>query len=76
MTNYYPKIGVALIRLNHKGVRIGEHLIIEGHTTYNEQDLESMQIEHKNVAKAKKGEDIAIKVSSRVRENDQVFTIK
>ena len=76
VTNYYPKIGVALIRLNHKGVQLGEHLIIEGHTTYNEQDLESMQIEHKNVAKAKKGEDIAIKVSSRVRENDQVFTIK
>jgi hypothetical protein len=35
-----------------------------------------MQIEHKNIEKAKKGDSIGLKVAGIVRENDAVYRIE
>ena len=74
VTNYYAKLNVASIKLNHRRITTGQHIIIEGKTTYLEQDIGSIQIDGKNIKTAKKGDEVAIKVSSRVRENDLIFT--
>jgi hypothetical protein len=34
-----------------------------------------MQIEHKSVTKAKKGDSVGVKVSEKVRERDKVYKI-
>jgi hypothetical protein len=34
-----------------------------------------MQIEHKNVSQAKKGESVGMKVADKVREGDMVFKV-
>ena len=72
--SYYSKIGVAAIKLI--GVlKKGDKVHIKGHTTDFEQVIDGMQIEHKDVAKAKKGDDLGIKVTDRVRPGDKIYKV-
>ena len=74
VTHYYNKIGVAVIELEDT-LSVGDKISIEGATTNFQQTVESMQIEHKNVETAKKGDSIGLKVVDRVREGDNVYKI-
>jgi len=74
VTHYFTNIGVAVIELEDK-LKVGDEISIEGATTNFTQKIDSMQIEHKNVKEAKKGDSIGLKVSDRVREGDQVFRL-
>ena len=72
--SYYSKIGVAAIKL--MGVlKRGDKIRIKGHTTDLEQRVNGMQIEHKSVEKAKKGDDLGIKVDDRVRPGDKLYKV-
>ena len=69
---FYANISVAAIDLNG-ALSVGDTILIKGHTTNFEQNIDSIQIEHNNVEKAKKGDPIAIKVKDRVRSHDIVY---
>jgi U32 family peptidase len=71
---YYAKINVAEIQLT-EALAVGDEIIIEGVTTFLEQKVESMQIQHKEIKKAKKGQFVGLKVKERVRKNDNVFKL-
>jgi UPF0176 protein len=71
---FFGKISVAAIQLTD-GLRVGDTIHIQGHTTDLTQTVESMQIENQNVEKADPGADIGIKVGGRVRENDVVYKV-
>jgi putative protease len=72
IAHYFGKIGVAAIKVKAE-IKVGDTLHIKGHTTDFEQVVDSMQIEHESIPKAKKGDDIGIKVKDHVREGDEVF---
>lgn len=72
---YYSKLGVAAIKLK-AAMAVGDTIHIKGHTTDFKQKVESMQIENKIVSKAKKGDDVGIKVKDKVRPNDKVYKAK
>ena len=72
IVGYYSNIGVAAIDLSG-ALSVGDNILIKGHTTNFEQNIDSIQIEHKNVEKVKKGDPIAIKVKDRVRQHDIVY---
>ena len=74
--NYFSKLKVAQIFLNHRGVKIGDEIIIEGKTTFLKQKISSIQINKRNCNKSKKGDIITIEVDEKVRKNDLVFLIK
>jgi len=74
ITHYFTKIGVAIIELENT-LKTGDEISIEGVSTNFTQEIDSMQIEHKNVKEAKKGESIGLKVADKVREGDLVFKI-
>jgi len=74
-THYFNKIGVAVIEITEDEINVGDTIHIKGHTTDFKQVVNSMQVEHKPVEKAKKGESIGMKVDSAVHENDQVYKI-
>ncbi|MGI6340876.1 MAG: peptidase U32 family protein [Minisyncoccales bacterium] len=76
VTHYYPKIGVALINLKHEGLKLNENIQIEGNKTFIEQKVESMEMDNKEIKKARKGEEIAIQVKEKVFNNDNVFILK
>jgi len=70
--HYYSKIGVAVIQLTDT-LKIGDQIRINGHTTDFNQQVDSMQSEHKLIEKAGKGETVGLKVRQRVREGDIVY---
>lgn len=74
VTHYYDKIGVAVIELT--GVlNKGDKIKIKSDSGEFEQEIKSMQIEHKTIEKAKKGQSIGLKVKEPVRKNDIVYKI-
>ncbi|MFX1485661.1 MAG: translation elongation factor-like protein [Promethearchaeota archaeon] len=72
VTHYFSKISVAVIKLTDS-VSVGDKIIIKGATTDIEQNVASMQIEHENVAAAKAGQSIGLKIVGRARPNDMVY---
>ena len=69
---YYNNIGVAAIELTDN-IKLGDTIIIKGSTTDMEQVIDSMEIEHKSVQEAKSGDQIGIKVATKIRKGDRVY---
>ena len=69
---FYSHISVVAIELTGD-LAVGDTIVIKGHTTNLEQPVDSMQIEHDKVEKAKKGDQIGIKVKDKVRLHDIVY---
>ena len=71
---FFARASAAVIKLK-KGIKQGERLYIKGHTTDLQQVVESMQINHQEIAEANKGSTIGLLVRARVRPNDVVYRI-
>lgn len=74
VTHYYSKIGVAAIKLS-RALKVGDKLHFKGATTDFEDTVTSMQIGHKSVEAAKKGDEIGIKAREKVRDGDKVYLV-
>jgi len=72
ITHFFSKIDVAVIELK-AALNVGDTIVVKGPTTDFEQEVDSMQIEHKNVPKAEAGQSVGLKVKQRVRETDVVY---
>ncbi len=72
VTHYYGNINVAIVKFN-KNVDVGAKVHFKGAHTDFEQEIGSMQFDHKDISSAKKGQDVGIKVNEKVHENDEVF---
>ena len=73
--HYYGKIGVAVVDLTAP-LSENDEISIEGRmTSLRQKPPQSMQIEHENIKKAKKGDSIGLKVNDKVHENDMVYKI-
>jgi len=73
--HYYTKIGVVVINLTG-ALKVGDTIHIKGATSDFTQKVESMQIEHKSIEEAKKGDSIGMKVKEHARGHDKVFVVK
>jgi putative protease len=71
VTHYYDHIGVAILELSH-GLKVGDRVKFEGRGAHFEQEVQSMQINHKPVQSAKKGEVVGLLVSEEVKEGTLV----
>ena len=75
VTHYFDAIKVAVIKLSSP-VKLGDKIrIVGGEDTDFDQEIKSMQIDHEKVKTAKKGKQIGLKVSKKVREGYKVFKI-
>lgn len=72
--HYFTNIGVAVIKLAAV-LKKGDRISIEGATTNLQQAVDSMQVEHKKIDAAKKGQSIGMRVKDRVREGDKVYKV-
>ena len=74
ITHYFPHVQAAVIKL--KGpLAMGDTVKIKGHTTDLTQIISSMQIDRVEISSAKKGDEIGLQVSSRVRQHDKVYKV-
>jgi translation initiation factor IF-2 len=72
VTHWYDKIGVAVLKLNG-ALKKGDRVVIKKGDEEFEDTIASMQIDHKDVASAKKGDDAAVKLANHAREGAEVF---
>jgi len=72
VSNYFDHVSVAAIKLAAP-LKVGDTIRFAGGETDFEQKVESMQIQHKQVKTAKKGDEIGIKVTGKVRKDYKVF---
>jgi translation elongation factor EF-1alpha len=75
VSHYFSKAGVAAIELSDR-LAVGQRIHIRGHTTDFIVEVQSMQIEHEQVAEAGPGASIGVKVSEKVRPGDMVYLAK
>lgn len=72
VSNYFDHVSVAAIKLKN-GLKKGDTIRVVGGTMDFEQKVESMQIQHKTVLEAKKGDEIGIKLNEKVRKGYKIF---
>lgn len=75
ITRYFHKIGVAAIMLEDT-LNVGSKISIEGATTAYEMTVHSMQMDRQDIESGSKDQEIAIKVTERVREKDIVYLVE
>ena len=75
ITHYFGHIGVAVLELTEGNLKVGETIHIIGHGADFSQAVDSMQVEHKNVEEAKKGDSVGLKVGEKVKEGAEVYKV-
>jgi len=77
VTHFFDKLSVAVIKITKGSLSVGDTIRIKGgeDTDFN-QEVDSMQVEHEKIKKAKKGEEIGLKVKKIAREGYKVFLVK
>jgi translation elongation factor EF-1alpha len=75
ITHYYSHLSVGIIELTDGELKVGDTIHIKGAYTDFTETVDSIQIEHQNVARAEKGKVVGIKVKDKVREHDQVYRV-
>lgn len=73
--HFFSKIKVAVIKLSAP-LAIGEEIrIAGGEDTDFTQTVDSMEVDHEKIKKAKKGNELGIKVKEKVREGYKVYKL-
>ena len=75
VTGFFTHVSAATIQLDKGSLKVGDTILIQGHTTKLEFTIESLQIDRKPAEEANAGDNIGIKVSERVRKNDKIFKV-
>jgi putative protease len=75
ITHYFNKIQVAVIKLENGELKKGDKIKIVGHGKEFEQDVTSMQVEHKEIETAPKGSEFGMKMNEDVKPGDLVYKI-
>jgi translation elongation factor EF-1alpha len=75
VTHFFKKIGVAVLVLSDE-LAVGDLIHIVGHTTDFCQTVKSLQIDHHPISSAHPGDNVALRVTDRVRAGDQVFRVE
>lgn len=75
ITHFFGKIEVGIVEITKGSLVVGDTIHVKGGNTDFEQIVESIQIEHEQVEKAKKGDAIGLKVKDKVKEGDEVFKV-
>jgi len=74
ITHYFDKISVGIIKLK-ADLKLGETIRIKGLNSDFIQTVKSMQLNHKDITKAKKGDEIGAKVIQPVGKNNKVYRV-
>ncbi len=73
VVHFFGGPSVAIVKLTTGELAVGETVRFHGHTTDFTEAVSSMQVDHQPVSKAMPGQEVAVKVASRVRVHDKVL---
>jgi len=72
VTHYYDRIGVGVLELKSP-LSVGERILLKRGKQEFTQIVESLHIDHESVPKAKKGEDVGLKLKESIKEGALVY---
>ncbi|MDD3531969.1 MAG: hypothetical protein PHR64_02010 [Candidatus Shapirobacteria bacterium] len=75
--HYYDNIGVAVLEVSDNPIAVGDTIKVAdkaGEEKFT-QTITSIQVDHKNVDEAGKGDAVGLKVDQPVNEGDLVYRI-
>jgi translation elongation factor EF-1alpha len=75
VSHYFKGPSVAIVRLTAGPLAVGDRIRFHGHTTDFTEQITSMEVNHQKVERATAGEEVAIQVTDRAREHDQVLRV-
>ena len=75
ITHFFGKIGVGIVEITKGNLAVGDTIHAKGSSTDFDQKIDSMQVEHEQVDKAKKGDVVGLKTKEKVREGDEVYKV-
>ena len=75
VSHFFKGPSVAIVRLNAGPLAVGDRIRFHGHTTDFTEQITSMEVNHQKVERANAGEEVAIQVTNRAREHDQVLRV-
>ena len=75
VTHYFPHVEAAVVKMTKGSLMVGDEIIIKGHTTDFREKVDSIQLEHAPITSASIGQEIGLKVKSKVREHDVAYKI-
>lgn len=75
VVHYYDKLGVAIIDLTKGGLKVGDEIKFKKGEDEFSQKIESLQVDHKEVDKVKKGDSFGVKVDSPTKPGTEVYVL-
>ena len=75
VTHYFPRVEAAVVKLTKGTLSVGDTIIVKGHTTDFKEKVESLQLNHVPINSGSIGQEIGLKVKSKVREHDVVYKV-
>ena len=72
ITHVYGNLGVGVLELK-SALKVGEEITIKRGDQEFTQTVDSLQIDHENVPKAGKGQDVGIKLAEGIKEGALVM---
>jgi putative protease len=77
VTKYYPKISVAEVKIINNPMKVGDTIHIIGKKTgVVRQQVQSMQVDGKNIETAERGIMVGLKTDEKVRVGDKVYVLE
>lgn len=74
VSHFYGKLGVMIVDTS-KPIETGQTIRVKGRTSDFETTIRSMQYNHEEIQKAKKGMSIGIEIPYKAREGDEVYLL-
>ena len=75
MTQYFPKISVAVAKVQKGAIQVNDLLAFEGEKTKFQQKITSLQMDHKPVTLARVGSEVGIQVNEEVHAGNKVYRV-
>ncbi len=75
VTDYYTHVHVIAVEVTGGELNVGDEIHIVGHTTDLNVTVNSMELNHKHVDKALRGQVVGIRCEERVRPHDHVYVV-
>ncbi|MCR4275001.1 MAG: hypothetical protein NUW02_03060 [Candidatus Campbellbacteria bacterium] len=75
VSHWFDKINVAVIKLTEP-LAVGDTIKIKHGNEEFEETVSSLQVDHEDVEKTKKGDEAAVKLSQKAKEHSLVYKVE
>jgi len=74
--HYFGNIKVGVIKLTGGALKVGDKIRVEGGEGEFDQVITSMQVDHKEIKSAKKGEEFGIKLDKKAHKGNKIYLVE